>query len=122
MDYLYLKWVDQKSQKKYLLGALYKKDGKYYFKLSKEHIEKALNEKAYSKVILPFKDLDRIYESDTIFAIFKIRLPDLNKYSEEELKMLLQDLNMNEYDEFEYLEKTKGKLMIDNYIVEKEKE
>ena len=123
MEYLYLKWIDYRTDKKYLIGALFrdKEKGKYYFKLSKAHVEKALKEKAISEIILPFSDYERIYESDEIFAIFKIRLPKLEKYSEEELEELLKDLDMKEYDDFEYLRKTKGMLETDNFVVEEEK-
>ncbi len=123
MEYLYLKWLDYKTNKKYLIGALCrdKEKGKYYFKLSKAHIEKALKEKVISKAILPFSDYDKIYESSEIFAIFKIRLPKIENYTEEELRDLLEDLEMDEYDEFEYLRKTKGILMTDKFIVEEEK-
>lgn len=123
MEYLYLKWVDYKTNKKYLIGALFrdKEKGKYYFKLSKLHIEKALNEKVISKAILPFSDYDKIYESDEMFAIFKIRLPKIETYSKEELEELLEDLEMDEYDDFEYLRKTKGILMTDKFIIEEEK-
>ena len=123
MEYLYLKWIDYKTNKKYLIGALFrdKEKGKYYFKLSRAHVEKALKEKAISEVILPFSDYDRIYESDEIFAIFKIRLPKLDRFSEEELQEFLKDLGMKEYDEFEYLRKTKGVLLTDKFIVEEEK-
>ena len=120
-NYLYLKFYDYKTEKKYLIGALYKKDDKYYFKMSRQHIEEALKEGIYSKVILPFDDYDKIYESKEIFAIFKIRLPKLEEYSEEELELLLKDLDMKEYDELEYLRKTKGILMTDHFIVEEEK-
>lgn len=95
--------------------------GKYYFKLSKNHVEKALKEGVYLKEILPFQDLDKIYESSEIFPIFKIRLPDLSRYSEKEKKTMLDELNMEEYDEFIFLEKTKGILLTDKFIIEKEK-
>ena len=123
MEYLYLKWIDYKTNKKYLIGALFrdKEKGKYYFKLSKAHVEKALKEKAITEIILPFSDYDKIYESDEIFAIFKIRLPKLEKYSKEELEELLKDLDMKEYDEFEYLRKTNGILETDKFIIEEEK-
>lgn len=122
MEYLYLKWVDYKTNKKYLVGALFrdKTKGKYYFKLSKKHVNKLIEEKIISSAILPFSDLDKIYESDTIFAIFKIRLPKIENYSEEEIKLMLEDLGMTEYDEFEYLRKTKGILMTDKFIIEEE--
>ena len=123
MDYLYLKWRDYTTNKKYLIGALFrdKEKGKYYFKLSKKHIEKAISEGIYNKAILPFSGYNQIYESDEIFAIFKIRLPKIEQYTEEEFKELLEDLEMKEYDEFEYLAKTKGELITDKFVVEKEK-
>lgn len=123
MEYLYLKWIDYKTNKKYLIGALFrnKEQGKYYFKMSKEHVEKAIEDKVINKAILPFSDFDKIYESDELFAIFKIRLPKIDKYSEDELKELLDELNMEEYDDFEYLKKTKGILITDKFIVEEEK-
>lgn len=123
MEYLYLKWIDYKTNKKYLIGALFrdKEKNKYYFKLSQNHIEKAIEENVISKQMLPFSDFDKIYESDEIFAIFKIRLPKIEKFSNEEIKILLEDLEIKEYDEFEYLRKTNGILMTDNFIVEEEK-
>jgi hypothetical protein len=123
MEYLYLKWIDYKTNKKYLIGALFrdKEKNKYYFKLSQNHIEKAIEENVISKQMLPFSDFDKIYESDEIFAIFKIRLPKIEKFSSEELRILLDDLEMKEYDEFEYLRKTNGILVTDNFIVEEEK-
>ena len=123
MEYLYLKWLDYETNKKYLIGALFrdKEKGKYYFKLSKTHVEKAIKDKIISKARLPFSDFDKIYESDEIFAIFKVRLPKIERYSEEELKFLLEELDMKEYDEFEYLRKTKGELMTDHFIIEEEK-
>ncbi len=123
MEYLYLKWIDYKTNKKYLIGALCrdKEKGKYYFKMSRPHVEKAIKDKVISKAMLPFYDLDKIYESNEIFAIFKVRLPKIERFSKEELKELLEDLNMDEYDEFEYLRKTKGILVTDKYIVEEEK-
>ena len=123
MEYLYLKWFDYKTNKKYLIGALFRdtEKGKYYFKSSRAHIEKAIKDGIYSSAILPFSDLDKIYESDKIFAIFKIRLPKIEKYSKEELDELLKDLDMEEYDEFEYLRRTKGILLTDKFVVEEEK-
>ena len=123
MEYLYLKWIDYKTNKKYLIGALFrdKEKRKYYFKMSRRHVEKAIKEKAISKALLPFYDLDKIYESDEIFAIFKVRLPKIERFSEDELEDFLKDLNMKEYDEFEYLRKTKGRLVTDKFILEEEK-
>ena len=37
MEYLYLKWIDYKTNKKYLIGALFrdKEKNKYYFNVQK---------------------------------------------------------------------------------------
>ena len=53
MEYLYLKWIDYRTNKKYLIGALFrdKEKGKYYFKMSRKHVEKAIQEKAISLLI-----------------------------------------------------------------------
>lgn len=123
MEYLYLKWIDYKTNKKYLIGALFrdKEKGKYYFKLSKQHVELALKHNVISEALLPFSDYNKIYESDEIFAVFRIRLPKIEKYSKEELLELLEDLDMKEYDDFEYLRRTKGILLTDKFIIEEEK-
>lgn len=120
MDVLYLKWKDPDSDKKYIIGALCRRENKYYFKLSKEHVEEAIKH-GFSMFTIPFSDFDKIYESDEIFSIFKIRLPKIENYDEEDLKELLDDMKMDKFDEFEYLEKTKGIISQDNFVVEKEK-
>lgn len=120
MDVLYLKWKDPDSDKKYIIGALCRRENKYYFKLSKEHVEDAIKH-GFSMFTIPFSDFNRIYESDEIFSIFKIRLPKIENYDEEDLKELLDEMKMEKFDEFEYLEKTKGIISQDNFVVEKEK-
>lgn len=119
MDYLYLKYFDYKTNKKYVIGALYKKQNKYYFKLVKNFLKKV--EKIDFPInMFPFYDENKIYESEELFAIFKIRLPDINKYTNEELNSLLKEYNLENYDEFEFLKVTKGKLRLDNFILEGE--
>ncbi len=120
MDILYLKWKSPENGEKYIIGALCRKDGKYYFKLSKEHIQNAI-EHGFSVITLPFTDFDKIYESDELFSIFKIRIPKFDEYDEDEKEELLKELGIKEFDEMVYLEKTKGELFTDHFIVEKEK-
>ena len=119
MDYLYLKWFDYKTNKKYVIVALYKKDGKYYFKLVKDYLK--LAEKIdFPSNTIPFNNENKIYESKNLFSIFKVMLPDINKFSEEELKQLLKEYSLDTYDEFELLKVTKGNLRLDNFSVEGE--
>ena len=119
MNYLYLKWFDNKTNKKYVIGALYRKYGKYYFKLINGY-SKLIKEINFPSNIIPFKDENKIYESKSLFSVFKERLPDITKYTENELKEILEKYKMETYDEFEMLKATKGKLRLDNFIVEGE--
>lgn len=123
MENLYLKWVDYKTNNKYVIGALCrdKEKHKYYFKLSGEYLEKA-KQVGFSLAILPFSDINKIYESDTLFPLFSIRVPKISTYDEEQLQDLLDEYDMKEFDEFEYLRKTKGELMTDYFILEEERD
>lgn len=123
MENLYLKWVNYKTGKKYVIGALCrdKKNSKYYFKLSEDYINKA-KKCGFSTAVLPFSDVNRIYESDVLFPLFRIRVPKIENYDEDALEMLLEEYDMTEFDEFEFLKKTKGELMTDYFILEEERD
>lgn len=123
METLYLKWVDYKTNQKYVIGALCKdrKNNKYYFKLSEDYMSKA-KEVGFSSATLPFTDVNKIYESDILFPLFRIRIPKIENYDEEDLEVLLQEYDMKEFDEFEFLRKTKGELMTDYFILEEERD
>ena len=123
MENLYLKWIDYKTNIKYVIGALCrdKENNKYYFKLSNYYLEKAIAA-GFSLAVLPFSDINKIYESDTLFPLFSIRVPKISTYGEEELNELLEEYDMTEFDEFEYLKKTRGELMTDYFILEEERD
>ena len=108
MDILYLKWECPINGKKYIIGALCRNDNKYYFKLSKQHVEESC------------KETSSVF-SEILFSMFKIRIPKIETYDEDEMNCLLEDLDLNTFDEMKYLEKTKGKLLTDHFILEKEK-
>ncbi len=122
MENLYLKWKDYKTDNKYVLGALMKDNEKhmYYFKLNKEYVDIAKKEAGFNMAVLPF-EFDQIYESPEIFSFFKIRLPKIENLDKEDIEELLEDLDMEEYDDFEYLRKTGGEVMTDNFILEEDK-
>lgn len=122
MENLYLKWEDYKTGEKYVLGALCrdKANNKYYFKLNENYVKKA-EQGNFSMAILPFSDVNKIYESDVLFSFFRIRIPKIDKMDEDDIKELLEELDMKEFDEFEYLRKTKGKVMTDHFILEEER-
>jgi hypothetical protein len=123
MENLYLKWIDYKTNKKYIIGALCfdRAKHKYYFKINRASIKKA-EEHGFSMAFLPFPDKEDIIESDTLFAFFKVRVPKIEKMSDETIKEMLDDYGMKEFDEFEYLKKTKGDILIDDFILEEEKD
>ena len=58
MENLYLKWIDYKTNKKYVIGALCRdsKNNKYYFKLNENYIDKA-KEAGFTLAVLPFQML-----------------------------------------------------------------
>lgn len=122
MENLYLKWQDYKTNKKYVIGALCrdKENNKYYLKLNEEYIKKA-EENGFVMATLPFSDVNKIYESDVLFPFFKVRIPKIEKMDEDDLKELLEEFDMKEFDEFEFLKKTKGEVMIDNFILEEDR-
>ena len=122
MENLYLKWQDYKTNKKYVIGALCrdKENNKYYLKLNEEYIKKA-EENGFVMATLPFSDVNRIYESDVLFPFFKVRIPKIERMDEDDLKELLEEFEMKEFDEFEFLKKTKGEVMIDNFILEEDR-
>ncbi len=123
MENLYLKWVDYKTNKKYIVGALCfdRENHKYYFKINRDYIKKA-EEAGFNMAFLPFPDKEDILESDTLFAFFKVRVPKVDKMDEETLQELLDEYGMKEFDEFEYLKKTKGDILTDDFVLEEEKD
>jgi hypothetical protein len=123
MENLYLKWQDYETGKKYVLGALCrdKANSKYYFKLSENYVKKA-EEANFSMAMLPFSDINRIYESDILFPFFRMRIPKIQNLDEDDIKELLKEYGMKEFDEFEFLKKSKGKVMTDHFILEEERD
>ena len=101
MDYLYLKWVDNDTNEKYVLGALCrdKANNVYYFKLNEDYLNKA-KKCGFSTATLPFDDVNRIYESRILFPLFRVRVPDIENYDDESVDELLAEYDMDEYDEF----------------------
>ena len=110
---LNLYWKDNK-QNEYMLGKLYRKNGKYHFEINEEELKKATHKGCFG-----IGELNLFYnhhESDKLFAFFKRRIPSANH---ENIEEILKELNMKEYDEMELLEKTKGILYTDRYYLKK---
>ncbi len=122
MENLYLKWKDYKTDKKHIIGALCrdKENNKYYFKLNENYIKKA-KECGFAVATLPFSNVNKIYESDVLFPFFRIRVPKVEKMDEDDIKELLEEYDMEVFDEFEFLKKSKGEMMTDHFILEEDK-
>lgn len=121
MESLYLKWKDYVNGSEYYLGALIRdrKNDMYYFKIDDKEINKAVMV-GFNIASLPFMP-NKIYKGKVLFSFFKIRVPKIEELSEEQLEKILNKYNMTEFDEFDYLRKTKGKIMTDSFILEEKK-
>lgn len=106
-SYLYIVWKDVQTRRQYIIGKLEKCNG-YNFYYYKE-IEAAL--KAGFSPFVAFPDVHRKYHSDNMFLPFSSRLPDKKR---KDMNIILERYNLKEYDEYELLKKSRGKLPIDN--------
>ncbi len=104
---LYLIWKDSKTRRNYTVGKLSKNAG-YSF----EYIAEADDaRKAGWKGLEAFPD-KRQYLSDILFPSFSSRLPDQKR---RDINRILEKYSLSEYDEFELLRSTRGRLPIDTY-------
>lgn len=111
---LKLYWKDN-HQNSYMLGRLYKSNGKYYFDINEEELKKATHKGCFG-----IGELNLFYKnhvSDTLFSFFKRRIPSRDSANIEEI---MKELEIQEYDEMAILEKTKGILDTDRYYIETE--
>ena len=109
---LWLVWKEPKERRRFIIGELVYKNDKYIFK----YIDPELNSarKKGLDFFPGFDDIKKEYISDTgLFPNIETRLP--NKARPEYLEILnLFDLDVNA-SEIEILEKTKGRLLTDNF-------
>ena len=108
-DILYLVWTDS-NDNKYKVAELYKEGGKFYFKYILENVKKA--ESNGFKLLVSFPNITATYENLELFPVFSTRLPDRRR---PEIQKILDTYDMTEYDEFELLKRSTGKLPTDNY-------
>ena len=109
---LNLYWKDN-NRNIYMLGTLYRNDGKYYFDINEDGLKKATHHGCFG-----IGEINLLYNnhvSDKLFHFFKRRIPSEDSVNIEEI---LEEFNMNEYDEMELLKKTKGVLQTDRYFLE----
>ena len=107
MDILYLTKTDSNGNR-FLIGELAKINNEYIFKYTPEAAEKP---EGFIKVPT-FKDIDRVYKSNSLFLFFVNRLYDKSR---PDLPQILDSYGLNDYDEWELLKATKAKLVTDSY-------
>ena len=112
-DLIFLVWKDVDGNK-YKVAVLYKENGKYYFKYILENIKEA--QKKGFKPLIAFPQINAVYDNPKLFATFATRLPESTR---PEIKEILETYGMTEYDAFELLKRSGGKLPTDNYEFEK---
>lgn len=106
-DYLYLVWKDNDTRRLFTVGQL-SRNGQFEFSYGlevKEAIEKGFN------LLLPFPDIDAVYECSKLFPVFSSRLPDRKRKG---IEKILSKYGMDEYDEYTLLKRSGGSLPIDN--------
>lgn len=108
---LWLIWKEPNERRRYLIGELSYDSNLYKFKYLNPELEDALKE---NFTYYPgFKDLDKVYKSNTLFANIETRLPDIKR--PDYLKILNSyDLEVNS-TKMEILRKTRGRLLTDNF-------
>lgn len=106
-DYLYLIWQNPQSRKRFIIGIL-KRNGKYEFKYQNEAKEAV---KEGFELLVPFPDIKKKYSNDSLFPVFASRIPGESRV---DIKDILKRYNMDEYNDFELLKRSGGKMPIDN--------
>lgn len=111
-DRLWLIWKEPIKRKRYTIGELsYEKKNKYHFKYINPELNDAIKE---GFTYFPgFNDLNKLYESDKLFANIDTRLP--NSTRPDYLEILNSHGLKIESSKMEILKKTRGRLLTDNF-------
>lgn len=105
--FLYVIWKDPITRRNYIIGKLTKSNG-YSFEYWGEYKEA---EKAGWNKLEAFPE-EKKYYSEEFFAAFSCRLPDPKR---RDMKVILEKYNLDEYDGYELLKRSTGRLPIDTY-------
>ena len=105
-------WTDVKNNK-YLLGNLYKKDDYFYFDINETELKQAILHGCFG--IGTINISRKTNKSKELFDFFKNRVPEKDNVN---IDNFLKSINLETYDEYEILKKTKGRLLTDRYFLE----
>ena len=106
-DCIYLLWKNPKTGNKFVVAKLSSGD-KYVFEYVGS-VKEALKEGFVP--LVAFNDINKKYISNRLFASFSSRVPDKRR---KDIKKILDKYGMSEYDEYELLKLSGGRLPIDN--------
>jgi HipA-like protein len=93
-----------------LIGALYSEDNKWYFEYSDEF---KVQNKYYR--IVGFSDLNKKYESETLWPFFKIRIPGLKQPM---IQVIIDKEEIDSVDESSLLKRFGKRIAANPYILE----
>jgi hypothetical protein len=103
---IWMMWRNEQEES-FKVGELCRKGGKYYFKYDAEGVKKA--EEDGFLPLSQFPRLDVEYFREELFHSFSERLP-----SKREANSLLKEYKLKEYDVFELLKRSGGKITTDS--------
>ena len=108
MNSLYIIWNNPKTKKSYKIGLLSRNNNYYSFSYGYQ-INEAIKEGFVPFIC--FDDINKTYNSKKMFPMFSSRLPSKRR---KDIRSILDKYGLQEYDEFLLLQKSGGKLPIDN--------
>ena len=108
---LWLIWKNPNSRRRYTVGILTQHVDKFIFKYNEQVVEE-ISEQGFD-YFPGFNNIKETYASENLFPNILNRLPNSNRDDYEEI-LNSYGLNMNNTF-FEILERTKGRLLTDNY-------
>lgn len=101
--YVYRK--DDITHSRMYVGSITRESNAYKFKYSDEYIESDV-----FIPIFPFLNKNKVYSNPNLFPVFASRLPDPKRV---DIKNILSKYNLTEYDSFDLLRESQGRLPID---------
>ncbi len=107
-DNLLVIWQDNTNKLRHVIGKLTKTNS-YEFQYVKQEMPDLI--KKGFKNLIAFPDLEKKYSSDKLFSVFSSRLPDKRRV---DIKDILSMYELENYDEFELLKRSGGRLPTDS--------
>jgi hypothetical protein len=107
-NYLYIIWKNPNTKRNYIVGKLGKTETGFFFEYSDEYRDALSSGWTWIEC---FPE-DKRYESTVLFPVFQSRLPDKKR---KDLPQILEKYELEQYDGYELLKNSGGRLPIDTY-------